>query len=83
MRHHWQEIRCTGLPIIRGGAVRDRVKVDGHVGGAGERDRLGKYPVKADIAEILGRVRQRIDVGLTVIKISPLMPWRILIHLPS
>jgi len=62
-----------GVPVYQllGGAVRDRVKVYGHVGGNGERDKYGKYPVKTDISEILDRVHQQMEAGLKVIKFCP------------
>ncbi len=62
-----------GVPVYQllGGAVRDRVKVYGHVNGESERDKFGKYPVKADISEILARVRQQMAAGLKVIKFCP------------
>ena len=62
-----------GVPVYQllGGPVRDRIKVYGHVGGSGERNKFGKYPVKADISEILDRVRQQMAAGLQVIKFCP------------
>ena len=62
-----------GVPIYQllGGAVRDRVMVYGHVNGVGARNNYGKYPVQADISEILDRVRQQLAAGLKVIKFCP------------
>lgn len=62
-----------GVPVYQllGGPVRDRIKVYGHVGGSGKRNKFGKYPVKADISEILDRVRQQMAAGLQVIKFCP------------
>ena len=62
-----------GVPVhqLLGGAVRDRVKIYGHVGAKVERDKFGKIPLKEELKVVSENVQKQLSRGLKAIKFTP------------
>ncbi len=62
-----------GVPVYQllGGAVRDRVKIYGHVGAQVERDEFGKMPLKEELKVMSESVQKQLARGLKAIKFTP------------
>ena len=62
-----------GVPVhqLLGGAVRDRVRIYGHIGGQTPRDAYGNIPVLKEVEEVLANVQIQLDRGLTALKWCP------------
>lgn len=62
-----------GVPIhqLLGGAVRDRVRIYGHIGGKTPRNSYGNMPVVEEVSEVLESVQIQLDRGLTALKWCP------------
>jgi galactonate dehydratase len=62
-----------GVPVYQllGGAVRDRVKIYGHVGAQVERDKFGKMPLKDELKIMSENVQKQLSRGLKAIKFTP------------
>jgi galactonate dehydratase len=65
--------KALGVPVYQllGGQVRDRVRIYGHIGGAGSEDGHTHAPVSADIKELLASADAQIARGLTALKFCP------------
>jgi galactonate dehydratase len=62
-----------GVPVhqLLGGAVRDRVKIYGHVGAQVDRDEFGKIPLKEELKVMSENVLKQLSRGLKAIKFTP------------
>ena len=62
-----------GVPVhqLLGGAVRDRVKIYGHVGAKVERDKYGKISLKEELKVVSENVQKQLSRGLKAIKFTP------------
>jgi galactonate dehydratase len=62
--------KALGVPVYQllGGQVRDRVRIYGHIGGAGSEDGHTHAPINTDIKELLASADAQIARGLTALK---------------
>ena len=62
-----------GVPVhqLLGGAVRDRVKIYGHVGAKVERDKYGKISLEEELKVVSENVQKQLSRGLKAIKFTP------------
>ena len=65
--------KALGVPVYQllGGQVRDRVRIYGHIGGAGSEDGHTHAPINTDIKELLASADTQIARGLTALKFCP------------
>jgi galactonate dehydratase len=65
--------KALGVPVYQllGGQVRDRVRIYGHIGGAGSDDGHTHAPINTDIKELLASADAQIERGLTALKFCP------------
>jgi galactonate dehydratase len=65
--------KALGVPVYQllGGQVRDRVRIYGHIGGAGSEDGHTHAPINTDIKELLASADAQIARGLTALKFCP------------
>ena len=65
--------KALGVPVYQllGGQVRDRVRIYGHIGGAGSEDGHTHAPVSTDIKELLASADAQMARGLTALKFGP------------
>ena len=65
--------KALGVPVYQllGGQVRDRVRIYGHIGGAGSEDGHTHAPVSTDIKELLASADAQMARGLTALKFCP------------
>lgn len=65
--------KALGVPVYQllGGQVRDRVRIYGHIGGAGSEDGHTHAPVSTDIQELLASADAQMARGLTALKFCP------------
>jgi galactonate dehydratase len=65
--------KALGVPVYQllGGQVRDRVRIYGHIGGAGSENGHTHAPVSADIKELLASADAQMARGLTALKFCP------------